>query len=130
MRDNGLIYGTKFPMTDLAVHVLKPNRRLDAIDRKILMVLQEDASLSVADIGARVGLSSTPCWKRIQRLEADGVIQKRVAIIDQNKLGLGVTVFVSVETDDHSEEWLRRFAQVAAAMPEVLEFYRMAGDVD
>jgi len=103
---------------------------MDAIDRKILAVLQEDASLSVADIGARVGLSSTPCWKRIQRLEADGVIQKRVAIIDQNKLGLGVTVFVSVETDDHSEEWLRRFAQLVGAMPEVLEFYRMAGDVD
>jgi len=103
---------------------------MDAIDRKILAVLQEDASLSVADIGSRVGLSSTPCWKRIQRLEADGVIQKRVAIIDQNKLGLGVTVFVSVETDDHSEEWLRRFAQLAGAMPEVLEFYRMAGDVD
>ena len=103
---------------------------MDAIDRKILAVLQEDASLSVADIGARVGLSSTPCWKRIQRLEADGVIQKCVAIIDQNKLGLGVTVFVSVETDDHSEEWLRRFAQLVGAMPEVLEFYRMAGDVD
>jgi Lrp/AsnC family transcriptional regulator len=103
---------------------------MDAIDRKILAVLQDDASLSVADIGARVGLSSTPCWKRIQRLEADGVIQKRVAIIDQNKLGLGVTVFVSVETDDHSEEWLRTFAQMVGAMPEVLEFYRMAGDVD
>src|SRR6266850_6804851 len=104
--------------------------RMDTTDRKILGLLQQDASLSVADIGARVGLSSTPCWKRIQRLEADGVIQKRVAIIDQNKLGLGVTVFVSVETDDHSEEWLRRFAQLAGAMPEVLEFYRMAGDVD
>ena len=103
---------------------------MDAIDRKILAVLQEDASLSVAEIGTRVGLSSTPCWKRIQRLEADGVIQKRVAIIDQNKLGLGVTVFVSVETDDHSDEWLRRFAQLVGAMPEVLEFYRMAGDVD
>ena len=69
---------------------------MDAIDRKILAVLQEDASLSVAEIGNRVGLSSTPCWKRIQRLEGDGVIQKRVAVIDQDKLGLGVTVFVSV----------------------------------
>jgi Lrp/AsnC family transcriptional regulator, cysteine-sensing transcriptional activator len=103
---------------------------MDAIDRKILSVLQEDASLSVAEIGTRVGLSSTPCWKRIQRLEADGVIQKRVAVIDQDKLGLGVTVFVSVETEDHSEEWLRKFAQLVGAMPEVLEFYRMAGDVD
>jgi Lrp/AsnC family transcriptional regulator len=103
---------------------------MDAIDRKILAVLQEDASLSVAEIGNRVGLSSTPCWKRIQRLEADGVIQRRVAIIDQDKLGLGVTVFVSVETEDHSGEWLTGFAKLVGAMPEVLEFYRMAGDVD
>jgi Lrp/AsnC family transcriptional regulator len=103
---------------------------MDAIDRKILAVLQDNASLSVAEIGQRVGLSSTPCWKRIQRLEADGVIQKRVALIDQDKLGLGVTVFVSVETGDHSQEWLDRFAKIVGAMPEVLEFYRMAGDVD
>ncbi len=103
---------------------------MDAIDRKILTVLQRDASLSVAEIGSRVGLSSTPCWKRIQRLEAEGVIQRRVAIVDQDKLGLGVTVFVSVETGDHSQEWLKRFAEVVGAMPEVMEFYRMAGDVD
>ena len=103
---------------------------MDAIDRKILATLQEDASLSVAEIGQRVGLSSTPCWKRIQRLEADGVIQKRVALVDQDKIGLGITVFVSVETDDHSQEWLARFADTVSAMPEVMEFYRMAGDVD
>ena len=103
---------------------------MDAIDRKILLTLQEDASLSVAEIGQRVGLSSTPCWKRIQRLEADGVIQKRVAIVDQDKVGLGISVFVSVETDDHSEEWLGGFAGAVSAMPEVMEFYRMAGDVD
>jgi Lrp/AsnC family transcriptional regulator len=103
---------------------------MDAIDYKILAVLQEDASLSVAEIGQRVGLSSTPCWKRIQRLEADGVILKRVALIDQDKIGLGITVFVSVETGDHSQEWLGRFAEVVGAMPEVMEFYRMAGDVD
>jgi Lrp/AsnC family transcriptional regulator len=103
---------------------------MDAIDRKILVVLQEDASLSVAEIGSRVGLSSTPCWKRIQRLEGDGVIQKRVAVVDQAKIGLGITVFVSVETGDHSQEWLERFAKVVGAMPEVMEFYRMAGDVD
>jgi Lrp/AsnC family transcriptional regulator len=103
---------------------------MDAIDRKILAVMQEDASLSVAEIGNRVGLSSTPCWKRIQRLETDGVIQKRVAVVDQAKIGLGITVFVSVETGDHSQDWLDRFAQVVGAMPEVMEFYRMAGDVD
>ncbi len=103
---------------------------MDAIDRKILSVLQEDASLSVAEIGSRVGLSSTPCWKRIQRLEADGTITKRVALIDQDKIGLGITVFVSIETGDHSQDWLARFAELVGAMPEVMEFYRMAGDVD
>lgn len=103
---------------------------MDAIDRKILAVVQDDASLSVAEIGQRVGLSSTPCWKRLQRLEADGVITKRVALIDPDKIGLGITVFVSVETGDHSQEWLGRFAEVVNAMPEVMEFYRMAGDVD
>ena len=103
---------------------------MDAIDRKILTVVQEDCSLSVAEIGARVGLSSTPCWKRIQRLEADGVILKRVALVEQDRLGLGVTVFVSIETGDHSQGWLTRFAEVVQAMPEVMEFYRMAGDVD
>lgn len=103
---------------------------MDAIDRKILAVVQEDASLSVADIGQKVGLSSTPCWKRLQRLEADGVIMRRVALIDPDKIGLGITVFVSVETGDHSQEWLAKFAEVVNAMPEVMEFYRMAGDVD
>jgi Lrp/AsnC family transcriptional regulator len=103
---------------------------MDAIDRKILVVLQEDVSLSVAEIGNRVGLSSTPCWKRIQKLEADGIIQRRVAVVDQDRVGLGVTVFVSVETGDHSDAWLKQFADVVRAMPEVMEFYRMAGDVD
>jgi Lrp/AsnC family transcriptional regulator len=103
---------------------------MDAIDRKILAVVQDDASLSVAEIGQRVGLSSTPCWKRLQRLEADGVITRRVALIEPEKIGLGVTVFVSIETGDHSQEWLSKFADVVKAMPEVMEFYRMAGDVD
>lgn len=104
--------------------------RMDAIDRKILVLLQDDASLSVAEIGHRVGLSSTPCWKRIQKLETEGVITKRVALVDPDKIGLGITVFVSIETADHSEEWLDRFAKTVGAMPEVMEFYRMAGDVD
>jgi Lrp/AsnC family transcriptional regulator len=103
---------------------------MDAIDRKILTVLQEDASLSVAEIGNRVGLSSTPCWKRIQKLEADGIILRRVALVAQDKIGLGLSVFVSIETGDHSEAWLSKFADAVSAMPEVLEFYRMAGDVD
>jgi DNA-binding Lrp family transcriptional regulator len=109
-------------MTDLAIQLPEANRRLDAIDRKILTVLQEDASLSVAEIGDRVGLSSTPCWKRIQRLEADGVILRRVALVDQNKIGLGISVFVSVESADHSETWLKTFASAVSAMPEVMEF--------
>ena len=107
-------------MTDAALQLAETGRRLDAIDRKILTVLQEDASLSVAEIGDRVGLSSTPCWKRIQRLEADGVIVKRVALVDQNKIGLGLSVFVSVESADHSDVWLKRFASAVSAMPEVI----------
>jgi Lrp/AsnC family transcriptional regulator len=103
---------------------------VDAIDRKILAVVQENAALSVAEIGSRVGLSSTPCWKRIQKLEADGVIQKRVALVDQDRIGLNISVFVSIETGDHSQDWLDRFAKTVTAMPEVMEFYRMAGDVD
>ena len=103
---------------------------MDAIDRKILAVVQQDASLSVAEIGQRVGLSSTPCWKRLQKLEAEGVITRRVALIDPEKIGLGITVFVSVETGDHSQDWLKRFAETVSAMPQVMEFYRMAGDVD
>ena len=117
-------------MTDAAVAILDVPRRLDAIDRKILTVLQDDASLSVAEIGDRVGLSSTPCWKRIQRMEAEGIILRRVALVDQNKIGLGITVFVSVESGDHSDAWLKKFADAVSAMPEVMEFYRMAGDVD
>src|SRR6516162_1346408 len=103
---------------------------MDAIDRKILAVLQDNAALSVAEIGARVGLSSTPCWKRIQRLEAEGVILKRVVLVDQERVGLPISVFVSIETGDHSQDWLDRFAKTVTAMPEVMEFYRMAGDVD
>ncbi|BAT59195.1 leucine-responsive regulatory protein [Variibacter gotjawalensis] len=103
---------------------------MDATDRKILAVLQADASLSVAEIGNRVGLSTTPCWKRIQRLEADGVITQRVALVDPEKVGWGVTVFVAIETGDHSGEWLENFATLVSAMPEVVEFWRMSGDVD
>ena len=103
---------------------------MDAIDTKILMLLQEDASISIAELAQKVNLSQTPCWKRVQRLEASGVIQKRVALVDPEKVGLGLTVFVSIETADHSGQWLQRFAEFVSAMPEVMEFYRMAGDVD
>src|SRR5256886_16458942 len=116
-------------MTGCALQLHEPNRRLGAIDRKILAVLQEDASLSVAEIGDRVGLSSTPCWKRIQRLEADGVILRRVALVDQNKIGLGISVFVSVASPDHSEAWLKAFASAVSAMARAMESYRMAAEL-
>src|SRR5919112_2755936 len=103
---------------------------MDATDLKILTLLQEDASISIAELAQRVNLSQTPCWKRVQRLESSGVIQKRVALVDPEKVGLGLTVFVSVETSDHSGAWLERFAEFVSSMPEVMEFYRMAGDVD
>ena len=103
---------------------------MDRIDRKILVALQGDASLSIAELSSRVGLSQTPCWKRIQKLQAQGVIIRRVALVDPVKLGLGLTVFVSIETKDHSKDWLQAFADSVSAMPEVMEFYRMAGDVD
>ena len=103
---------------------------MDAIDRKILMALQKDATISVADLAVKAGLSQTPCWKRVQRLEASGVIKRRVAILSPEKVGLGLTVFVQIETGDHSDVWLNRFATTLSAMPEVMEIYRMAGDVE
>lgn len=103
---------------------------MDQTDRRILELLQQDASLPVAEIAARVNLSQTPCWRRIQKLEAAGVITGRVALVDPARLGLDLTVFVQVETGDHSQAWLDGFAAAVRRMPEVLEVYRMAGDVD
>jgi Lrp/AsnC family transcriptional regulator len=103
---------------------------IDRLDRKILSILQEDATIPVAEIGKRVGLSTTPCWRRIQKLEEDGVIQRRVAVLDPKKINAKVTVFVAITTSQHSEEWLRRFAEVIRDFPEVVEFYRMSGQVD
>lgn len=103
---------------------------MDNTDRKILAILQADASLSVAEIAARVNLSQTPCWRRIQRLETSGIIQRRVAILDPAAIGLDITVFVAIETGDHSSEWLARFADLVAGMDEVMEVHRMAGDID
>jgi len=103
---------------------------IDRLDRKILQILQEDATIPVAEIGRRVGLSTTPCWRRIQKLEEDGVIMRRVAILDPKKVNAKVTVFVSITTSQHNDEWLRRFAEVIRDVPEVVEFYRMSGQVD
>ncbi|HEX9389972.1 MAG TPA: Lrp/AsnC family transcriptional regulator [Usitatibacteraceae bacterium] len=103
---------------------------LDRIDREILVALQVDGSLSMAHLSDRVGLSATPCWKRVKRLEEEGYIERRVAIVNQRKVGLPVTVFVSVRTGQHDEKWLTEFAEAVMALPEVLEFYRMSGEVD
>lgn len=103
---------------------------LDAIDRAILRLLAEDASRSLNEIAGAVGLTSTPCWKRIRRLEENGIIRRRVAVIDPLKVGLPVAAFVAVETADHSAEWLKRFAAVVAGMPEIVGAWRMSGDVD
>lgn len=102
----------------------------DKTDIAILALLQMDATLSVATIAERVNLSTTACWKRIQRLTAEGVIQRRVCLLDPKKLGLGVTVFVAVKTNQHNTRWLEQFTTGVKALPEVVEFYRMSGDVD
>ena len=103
---------------------------MDRLDRKILRLLQEDATLAVADIAKKVGLSTTPCWRRIQKLEEDGVIKRRVAVLDPTKINTRVTVFVSIRTNAHNPEWLRRLSEVISEFPEVVEFYRMSGAVD
>jgi Lrp/AsnC family transcriptional regulator len=103
---------------------------LDSLDAKILAILQADASRSIAEIADAVHLSQNACWRRIKRLEDEGVIRKRVALLDPEKLGVGVTVFVSVRVGEHSENWLETFAAAVRKIPEVVEFYRMAGEVD
>jgi Lrp/AsnC family transcriptional regulator len=106
------------------------DKELDRTDREILRLLSADASLSLAEIASKVGLTPTPCWKRIRRMEQEGVITGRVAVLDPAKIGLPVSVFVAVETSDHSSEWLERFAGVVARMPEIVDAWRMSGDVD
>ena len=103
---------------------------MDLIDCKILAILQEDASVAVADIAKRVNLSQTPCWRRIQKLNDEGVITRRVALVDPDAIGLGLTVFVEIESGDHSKEWTEQFSNAVSSMPEIMEIYRMAGEVD
>ena len=106
------------------------NEILDTVDRRILRELQADSSISIADLAERAGLSQTPCWKRVKRMEAEGIIEKRVALLDRDRLDLGLVVFVSVRAARHDEAWLTAFARGAAALPEVVEFYRMSGETD
>jgi Lrp/AsnC family transcriptional regulator len=103
---------------------------LDRMDRKILDILQKDCTLPVAEIGKQIGLSTTPCWRRIQKLEEQGVIEGRVALLNSKKVNVGVTVFVSITTSHHTKEWLEQFHAALEDFPEVVEFYRMSGKVD
>jgi Lrp/AsnC family transcriptional regulator len=107
-----------------------PKLKLDAIDRKLLDILQADATVQVADLAERVGLSQTPCWRRIQRLKDAGVITRNVMLADRQSLNVGVTVFVSVRTNTHTQAWFESFRATVEAIPEVVEFYRMSGDID
>ena len=105
-------------------------KQLDHVDRRILAILQEDASIAVAEIGARVGLSQTPCWRRIQRLREDGVIEATVALVKPEAVGCGLTVFMAIEARDHSPQWLEQFTEMVVARSEVLDVHRMAGEMD
>lgn len=103
---------------------------LDDTDVKILRILQEDCTRPVAEIGKEVGLSTTPCWRRIQKLEEQGVIHRRAAVLSAAKINAGVTVFVQIKTDQHSHAWLEKFHNAVVEFPEVVEFYRMSGEID
>ncbi|MQQ99400.1 Lrp/AsnC family transcriptional regulator [Glaciimonas soli] len=103
---------------------------MDKIDKQILAILQEDATVAVADIAERVNLSSTPCWRRIQKLEEEGYLLRRVALLDAEKLNVGVTVFVSIKTNQHNAAWYEQFSATVKLIPEVVEFYRMSGNID
>jgi len=103
---------------------------MDAIDRKILTYLQQDSTIALNDLASKVHLSKTPCWRRIQKLEQSGIIRRRVALLDPNKVGQGLTVFVYLKTNKHNAEWLDIFAKTVSAYPEVMEFYRLSGEWD
>ncbi len=103
---------------------------MDQIDLKILDCLQHDASLSASEIAEKVNLSKTPCWRRIQMMEKSGVISKRVALLNREKLNRDMDVFVTIRTNQHNAKWFRKFSDIVNSFPEVVEFYRMSGDVD
>jgi Lrp/AsnC family transcriptional regulator len=103
---------------------------MNSIDRQILSLLQEDATYTAGEIAERVGLTSTPCWRRIQKLEQAGYIRGRVALLDRDKLNIGVTVFVSIRTSRHTKEWLEGFKRGIRSIPEIVEAHRLGGDID
>jgi Lrp/AsnC family transcriptional regulator len=112
------IIGEYFPMT------------LDKFDRLLLALLQEDAGLPLAELAERVGLSASPCWRRIQKLEGEGYIRARVALLDPKKMNVGVSVFAAIRTNQHNAEWLQAFSRAVVGIPEVVEVYRMSGQID
>jgi Lrp/AsnC family transcriptional regulator len=103
---------------------------VDKLDKKILALLQKDASLTAQEIADRVGLSKAPCWRRIQRLQERGIIRQTVALLDARTLNVATTVFVTIKAASHSAAWFERFVKVVRDMPEVMELHRMSGDVD
>ena len=103
---------------------------MDRIDKKILNILQEDCTQSTAEIADQVGLSSTPCWRRINNLQEKGVVRQQVALLDREAINLHVDVFVAIKTRHHNAEWLESFAKAVSGFPEIVEFYRMSGDID
>lgn len=117
-------------MTKIILRFVKFEDNMDRIDKKLLALIQDTASLTVAEISERIGISSTPVWKRMKRLEETGVIRKRVALLDPHKIGLGLTGFVLIRTSDHSDGWLKAFSEVVSSIPEIIEVHRMAGDID
>ena len=104
--------------------------KIDHIDRKILQKLQQDATLGLEDLGDAVDLSRNACWRRVKNLTDAKIIKSRVAILDAEKLNLGLTVFISVRTNQHDPDWLDKFAAATRIMPEILGAYRMSGDLD
>jgi Lrp/AsnC family transcriptional regulator len=103
---------------------------LNRIDAKILAKLQAEADITIAELADAVGLSSNACWRRVKAMEEAGVIKRRVALLDAEQLGLGTTVFVNIRTSQHSEDWLESFARGVAGIAEIVECYRMSGEVD
>ena len=103
---------------------------IDTLDRKILGALQQNADQSLEELGERVGLSRNACWRRVRNLQKTGIIRKRVALLDPQKLGLGLSVFIQVRTSNHDGDWLEKFSRAVKLMPEILGAYRMTGDLD
>ena len=103
---------------------------MDQTDLRILRILQEDSSLPVSDVAKKVGLSASPCWKRIKRMQDEGIIKSQISVLDAERLGFGLTVFINIKTGEHSTNWLKEFSATVTAMPEVVELHRIAGDVD